>query len=77
MTRFKLIFMITIQFNGQKKSIEEKVSLAMLLLEYGISQEKAGIACCINLEVIHRSEWQKTFLENLDKIEVLNAVAGG
>ena len=67
--------MICIRLNGQIQSISDNLSLAELLDQRRLDPMKVAIAK--NLEVIVRSELEKTRLQDGDEVEIFQAVGGG
>lgn len=67
--------MITIQLNGEKKSLREALTLAELLSEIGVAKEKVVIEH--NLEVIPRERLAEVRLREADEVEIVHFVGGG
>jgi thiamine biosynthesis protein ThiS len=63
-----------IRVNGIERS-ESFDSVATLMSLMAI--EPKGVAVAVNGEVIRRSEWLSTSLQDGDVVEIVNAVAGG
>jgi sulfur carrier protein len=51
------------------------LNVSALLLELGI--EPRGVAVAINGEIARRSQWETTFINDDDTVEIVTAVAGG
>lgn len=68
-------FIMTININNQEYQFEENTSLENAMRTLKIEAE--GIALAINEEIIPRSKWNDTILNNEDKIIIIGAVAGG
>ncbi|MCT4560896.1 MAG: sulfur carrier protein ThiS [Crocinitomicaceae bacterium] len=64
-----------IRFNDKWVEIAEQ-NLADFLTAEGLEQ-KQGIAVAINDEVIPRSEWNQTQIEENDQLLIITAAAGG
>ncbi len=66
---------IQIKLNGESKTVPPQLTLSQLLTELQVHPQKVAVAK--NLEVVVRSELEKTRLENGDEIEIFQAVGGG
>ena len=67
--------MITIQVNHELKSIEQQTSLESLLNILKISLK--GIAVAINNQIITKSAWSSTLLNENDNVTIIQATQGG
>lgn len=67
--------MIEVLLNGQRREIEEDVSLLQTLEGLGYRCEKIAVA--INSEFVPRTSYAKTFLRGDDAIDVVLPVQGG
>ncbi len=67
--------MIQIRLNGQSQSIPEELSLAALLAQLQVNVRQVAVAK--NLEVIPRSELERTHMQEGDELEIFQAVGGG
>ncbi|MEC7986533.1 MAG: sulfur carrier protein ThiS [Myxococcota bacterium] len=65
-----------ILLNGESIEIAPNMTLTQLLALRGLSQSK-GIAIACNEDVIHRTQWMHTTLQDGDRVEILQATAGG
>jgi thiamine biosynthesis protein ThiS len=61
--------------NGDEKDFGAGISLAELITELDLPV--ARIAIELNREVVRRSEWGSTMLEDDDRIEIVHFVGGG
>lgn len=61
--------------NGTLRDLVAGATIADLVSEWCTSPD--GIAVARNREVVPRSLWASTALEEGDKLEILSAVAGG
>ncbi|MCL4421713.1 MAG: sulfur carrier protein ThiS [Actinobacteria bacterium] len=66
---------ITVRINGSERTLGAKESIEHLLESLG--RPVAGLAVAVNGEVIPRSLWAGTTLDQGDRVEILTAVAGG
>lgn len=64
-----------IRVNGEKRRIAPGTTVRALLAQ--MSLERQGIAVARNEEVVRRSEWDTTKLQNEDRVEIIHAVGGG
>lgn len=64
-----------ITINNQPYQFDENTSLENAICTLEIEED--GIALALNEEIIPKSNWQKTILNNEDKIIIIGAVAGG
>jgi len=62
-------------FINDKKQAVKAVNVYQLLQEIGVEQE--GMALALNEEVITKHNWEKTTLNENDKILIFTATAGG
>lgn len=67
--------MIQITVNGQKRDVEEAISLADFLEQAGI--QRRMIAVARNDEVIPRREYGTVMLRDGDVLEIVHMVGGG
>ena len=65
-----------ITINNKEYTFEENTSLENAIHALQL-KDKNGIAIAINEEIIQRSKWNETILNNEDKIIIIGAVAGG
>jgi len=65
---------LDIQLNGEQKVVAA-ASIADLIRELGM--ESRSIAIERNLEVVPKSQYDKTLLEDGDRIEVVHMIGGG
>ena len=69
---------MVVKVNGETKQLSmENPSLPDLLRHVGIPPEQSGIAVAINFEVVPRSQWAETQVNEGDEIEVITARQGG
>ena len=66
--------MITI--NGESRDLSAS-TLRDLLRECGIEPDRPGIAVALNAEVVPRGAWETTSVDEDDRIEIVQARAGG
>jgi sulfur carrier protein len=61
--------------NGEEKDLSDATSLSELITE--IDLPVARIAIELNREVVRRSDWGSTMLNDGDRIEIVHFVGGG
>lgn len=61
--------------NGKEREFEEGTTLNTML--EALNLDITGMIIEKNLEVVSRSEYEKTVLEDGDRIELIRLVAGG
>ena len=66
---------IQVIINGKKEVLKKKNSLSQLLDNLKIKQN--GIAIEINSIVIPKSQYENTFIQNNDNIEIVHFIGGG
>ena len=67
--------MLTIQFNGQSKQVEERTTVEELLLAAGVPIKFCAVER--NLEIVPKNEYGSLTLNDGDAIEVVTLVGGG
>lgn len=64
-----------LEINGEKRTLEDGVTIAALLLALGL--DRRGIAIARNDDIVSASEYDHTICGSEDRIEIIRAVAGG
>ena len=67
--------MIEISLNGQRREINESISLLQAVEDLGYRSEKIAVA--INSEFVPRANYANTFLRNGDAVDVVLPMQGG
>lgn len=67
--------MITITVNGEQRPAKPGSTVTDLLLEMGLNP--ARVAVERNLEILSRSDWQRTNVQPGDRYEIVQFVGGG
>lgn len=67
--------MITITVNGESRPAKPGSTVTDLLLEMGLNPGRVAIER--NLEILSRSDWQKTNVQAGDRYEIVQFVGGG
>lgn len=66
---------MTIQLNGDPRQVPEGLTLAGLLEWLGLAPDRVAVER--NREIVKRSEWGATPIEEGDRLEVVQMVGGG
>ncbi|MFC4907795.1 sulfur carrier protein ThiS [Actinomadura gamaensis] len=64
-----------ITLNGEPRDVPEDASVADAVA--AVTAAPSGVAAALNDEVVARSAWAATRLNEADRLEVLTAVQGG
>ena len=64
-----------ITVNGETHSLEQGMSLGQLLVELKLTEGR--IAVEVNGEIVPRSQFSTHQINNLDSIEIVQAIGGG
>lgn len=62
--------------NGQPQPYVP-LTLSELLRRQGIDPQRPGIAVAVNAQVVSRSQWEQRTLQPGDRVEIVQAQAGG
>lgn len=66
---------ITIQLNQTPTTLERPMTLAQMLDELSIPPR--GVALAMNQTVVPRTQWDSTAINDQDRIQLFQAIAGG
>ncbi len=66
-----------IELNGEPRELPEGATLADAVRESGAEREGRGVAVALEGEVVPRSQWDATPLDEGQSVEVLAAIQGG
>jgi len=66
---------ISITVNGEGREVPAGLSVAALLTHLSLPADRVAIER--NLEILPRSQWEKTSVEVWDKYEIVHFVGGG
>ena len=67
--------MAKIQLNGKKISIKSNLSILDLLKKYKLHDRKVAIEH--NGSIVAKSNYNKKFLKNKDRVEIVHFIGGG
>jgi len=67
--------MTTIILNGENKQIDDKTNIEQLLQSLDLSNKRLAVE--INQQIIPRSNFSSHRLNELDKVEIVQAIGGG
>lgn len=68
---------MTIELNGESYQVEEGTDLRTLVEEVQGERGTEGVAVAVDREVIPRSEWEATELDEGRSVEIIKATQGG
>jgi sulfur carrier protein len=68
---------VIVSVNGQPREVPDGATVSTLVAELGARPDGRGVAVALRGEVVPRSAWEQTELDDGDRIEVLIAVQGG
>lgn len=64
-----------IQINGQDREFDSPLSLAQLVAQLGMKEDR--IAVELNRSIVPRERWPQTLLSEGDRLEAVHFVGGG
>ncbi len=64
-----------LEINGDIRTVPSPANVRSLLQLLGIGQDR--IAVELNRRIVRRKDWEKTFLSDRDKVEIVQFVGGG
>ncbi len=68
---------MTIVINGRERDVPGDATVDQAVDAAGASTARTGLAVAVDGEVVPRSEWERTALDEGQRVEVLQAVQGG
>jgi len=69
------IFMITLQVNGDDRTCDPDLTMLELLKYLDLNPRLVAVE--YNGEILHRQLWEKTVIQNRDRLEIVTIVGGG
>ncbi len=69
--------MITLQINGERRSVGDGSSLADAVAATGVDPGQRGLAAAVDGEVVPRDRWRDVGLREGQRVEVVQAIQGG
>lgn len=67
--------MMTIVLNGEKQQVTANTSIRQLLNNLNLENKRLAVE--INQQIIPRSEFDQHILNEMDKVEIVQAIGGG
>ncbi len=67
--------MITIILNGNDKQLDSNTSLTQLLKALDLSEKRLAVE--LNQQIVPRSDFASTMLNDQDQVEIVQAIGGG
>ena len=66
-----------IRVNGEETEVRLNLNVYDLLVALELDPVQSGIAVAVDREVIPKTEWQATVLQENSDVEIIRAVQGG
>jgi len=66
---------LQVEINGEKRAVEEQMTLRELIEHLSLAPERLAIE--LNHRVVRRADWPQTPLKDGDRIEIVHFVGGG
>ncbi len=66
---------MTLEINGEKRTISPVSNVRELLWFLGIGEERVAVE--VNRKIIRRADWENTAISNMDRVEIVQFVGGG
>ena len=66
---------MTIQLNGERRTLSEPVTVGVLLRSLNLQSDKVAVE--VNLEILDKQEFEARGLQDGDQVEVMSFVGGG
>ena len=66
---------ITLEINGEIRSVPPVSNLRELLVHLGIGEDRVAVE--VNGSIARRREWETTRIKDRDRIEIVQFVGGG
>ncbi|HET6143730.1 MAG TPA: sulfur carrier protein ThiS [Candidatus Acidoferrales bacterium] len=67
--------MVQIVVNGESREVPQGAGIAALLVQLGLPNDRVAIER--NLEILPRSQWAATIVQQGDRYEIVHLVGGG
>ncbi len=67
--------MLAVEINGQPREIPDQLNIRTLLAHLGVDPQRVAVE--LNREIIRKTQWDTTLIENGAKIEIVMFVGGG
>jgi thiamine biosynthesis protein ThiS len=64
-----------LHINGEQREFPDGLSVASLVAQLGMKPDRVAVE--LNLEIVPRTQWETTTLQDGDKLEVVHFVGGG
>jgi thiamine biosynthesis protein ThiS len=65
----------TLEINGETRSVPPIANIRELLSYLGVTEERVAVE--LNRRIVRRKEWDRTPVEDRDKVEIVQFVGGG
>jgi thiamine biosynthesis protein ThiS len=70
-----LLGRMTLQINGEKRALADGLLLSTLIEQMGMKADRVAVER--NGEIVPRSRWAQTTLQDGDRLEIVHFVGGG
>lgn len=67
--------MITIILNGNDKQLDSSTNITQLLTNLDLSEKRLAVE--LNQQIVPRSDFANTVLNDQDQVEIVQAIGGG
>ncbi|MHC4611731.1 MAG: sulfur carrier protein ThiS [Planctomycetota bacterium] len=67
--------LVRVQINGKERQLDAETTVATLLLDLEVAPERVAVE--VNRELVTRSKFEETVLNEGDTIEIVTFVGGG
>ncbi len=64
-----------ISVNGEHKQLPQPLSVQELIVLLGLEGRRLAVE--VNLDIVPRSEYRQTLLQQGDRVEIVHAIGGG
>ena len=64
-----------VEINGESRDVTAAITVAELITHLALAPERLAIE--LNQRVVRRADWQKTTLNEGDRVEIVHFVGGG
>lgn len=66
---------MTLEINGESRTVPSVSNLLELLSHLGIGQDRVAVE--LNRRIVRRKDWETTSLQERDRVEIVQFVGGG
>jgi sulfur carrier protein len=66
---------VTIQVNGETRETPQGTTISILLAQLGLNSGRVAVE--YNLQILPKTQWDRTRVANGDRLEIVQFVGGG